>query len=55
MLIVEAVSDDQNQIPAVWSGFSMNGESGAQHNEKAKKLVHLAGHRLRERAENNPA
>ena len=55
MLIVEAVSDDQNQIPAVWGGFSMNGESGAQRNEQAEKLVHLAGHRLRERAENNPA
>ena len=54
MLIVEAVSDDQNQIPAAFGSFSMNDESSAQRCEQAKKFVHLAGCRLREKAENNP-
>jgi len=55
MLIVEAVSNDQDQSPALCGGFSSCRESGAQRDDQAKKFVHVAWHRLRERAENNPA
>ena len=55
MLIVEAVSNDQDQIPALYGRFSSCRESGAQRDDQAKQFVHVAGHRLREKAENNPA
>ena len=46
MLIVESVSNDQNQIAAACGGFSMNAQSGGQRDDQAKKFVHVAGHSL---------